>query len=146
MCGCGLAIGELLNWTYCHLSVCIIMCWIKVIGHSWVGICLRRGRWERGRWIELVESLSRNPCALFLAEKAGKEVGEGFGGAATSFSSFPLRHTTSFPPAPPPLPDVWPLPTLPVHERMLLMRQQSGPWFFPPVPHCFSLPFLVFIV
>lgn len=46
----------------------------------------------------------QEPCALFLVleEKEGRELEEGVGEAATSFSSFPLRGTTSFPLSPPP--------------------------------------------
>ena len=49
----------------------------------------------------------QEPCAFvfwFLEEKEGREVEEGVGGAATSFSSFSLRSATSSPPLPPPPP------------------------------------------
>ena len=59
------------------------------------------GRW--GRWGQadglLAEGQSRNHalCFWIWKEKEGREVEEGVVGAATSFSSIPLRSTTSFP-------------------------------------------------
>lgn len=54
----------------------------------------------RGRWILLVECQSRNRALCFSGfwrkRRGGKYVEEGVGGAATSFSSFPFRSTTSF--------------------------------------------------
>lgn len=60
---------------------------------------------DGGRQMDSVGRVpEQEPCALFLVleEKEGREVEEGVGGAATSFSAFPLIGTTSFPLSPPP--------------------------------------------